>query len=345
MTIGMVRTVRGDVPSAELGVTYIHEHLIIDSPEVASRWPDILLRDSDVAIDEVNHCVAAGVGAMVDAMPMASGRGPGRLSEISRATGVHIVMTTGLHTEKYYETLPWVDRASAADLASWFIADIEEGVDALDHLGEGLSRTNHRAGIIKVATSASRLSARAQRLFEAAAFAAEATGVPVLTHCEGGVGAMEQIEFMRKLGFPLGRVVVSHTDKVSDPGYHSALLESGVNLEFDQALRQGDSSLTGTAFLLAAQIERGFVAQLMLGTDGARRSLWSSYGGSPGLAWLAGDFRKILEDVGVGEQMQERLFVTNPERFLAMAPRAERGSRKTKHQFNEQDNEQKREPT
>ena len=327
MTAGMVRTVRGDVSPSDLGVTYIHEHLIIDSPAVASEWPHILLADGAISIEEVRLCVLAGVGTMVDAMPMASGRGPERLSTISQATGLHIVMTTGLHTEKYYRRLPWVEEASTDELADWFVVDIEEGVEAEDHLGEGIQRTDHRAGIIKVATSDDGMTARAEWLFEAAAIAAGETGVPILTHCEEGVGAMEQVESLAKLGVPLSRVVVSHTDKVPDPAYHTALLESGVNLEFDQALRQGESALSGTASLLAAQIERGFLHQLMLGTDGARRSLWTAYGGAPGLAWMADEYRSILEEVGVGGETQHVLFVTNPAKFLAMAdsPRRKTG--------------------
>ncbi len=319
MTAGMVRTVRGDVSPSDLGVTYIHEHLIIDSPAVASEWPHILLADSAVSIEEVKLCVLAGVGTMVDAMPMASGRGPERLLAISQATGLHIVMTTGLHTEKYYRRLPWVEEASTDELASWFVADIEEGVEAEDHLGNGVHRTGCRAGIIKIATSGAEMTPRAEWLFEAAAIAADETGVPILTHCEQGVGAMEQVEYLAKLGVSLPRVVVSHTDKVPDPAYHTALLESGVNLEFDQALRQGENARGGTASLLAAQIERGFLHQLMLGTDGARRSLWTAYGGAPGLAWMADEYRGILGEVGIGSEAQHVLFVTNPAKFLAMA--------------------------
>lgn len=318
MTRGMVRTVQGDVSPSDLGVTYIHEHLIIDSPAVASNWPHILLADTAISIEEVGLCVQAGVGTMVDAMPMASGRGPERLSEISQATGLHIVMTTGLHTEKYYEELPWVEEATLEELAAWFVADIEVGVEADDHLGDGWHRTGRRAGVIKVATSSAEMTPRAEWLFEAAAIASHETGVPILTHCEEGIGAMEQVEFMVKIGVPLQRVVVSHTDKVSDTGYHTALLESGVNLEFDQALRQGENALGGTASLLASQIERGFLDQLMLGTDGARRSLWTAYGGAPGLAWMAGEYRSVLEAAGIGSEAQHTLFVTNPAEFLTM---------------------------
>jgi phosphotriesterase-related protein len=66
-------------------------------------------------------------------------------------------------------------------------------------------------------------------------------------------------------------------------------------------------------------MERGFIDQLMVGTDGARRSLWVAYGGAPGLAWLASDFRGVLETVGIGRDLQNEILVTNPARFLAMA--------------------------
>jgi phosphotriesterase-related protein len=131
---------------------------------------------------------------------------------------------------------------------------------------------------------------------------------------------MEQVELLSALGVSLSTVVVSHTDKVSDASYHTDLLDAGVNLEFDQALRQYASAADGTALGLKTQIDRGFGEQLMLGTDGARRSLWTSLGGGPGLAWLAGGYRAILDAVGIGSEMQEALFEGNPQRFLAMKP-------------------------
>ena len=314
---GMVRTVTGDVLADDLGVTYMHEHLIIDSHAVAERWPHILLTDTGSAIEEVAACRNSGVGTMIDAMPMASGRGPERLAEISAATGVTIVMATGLHTPKYYEALPWVEEASADQLAEWFTADIEEGAAPDDHLGdEPVERTPHRAGIVKAATDEHGMDARAKKLFEAAAGAAEKTGAPVITHCEEGLGGLEQVAELARLGVPLGSVVMSHTDKVADSSYHAALLETGVNLEFDQALRQHDVAVDGTARLLAELIEAGYEDQLMLGTDGARRSLWTALGGSPGLAWMAGPYRDILASVGIDESLQHKLFVENPARVL-----------------------------
>jgi phosphotriesterase-related protein len=64
----------------------------------------------------------------------------------------------------------------------------------------------------------------------------------------------------------------------------------------------------------------GHAGRLMLGTDGARRSLWHALGGFPGLAWLAAGFPAVLERHGVDAAVRRRLFVDNPARVLALTP-------------------------
>lgn len=314
----LVRTLLGDVHPDELGTTYAHEHLIIDSPLVVERWPHIHLFSVEDAVAELRECRAAGVSTVVDAMPAASGRDPVRLAAISRGSGVHVVACTGLHTSKYYDEQRWTVDEAAETLAGRFIADIEDGIDRHDYRGPVVERTAHRAGIMKVAVLEEAPTDRDRRVFEAAAIAHAATGVPILTHCEGGVGAMAQVELLTDLNVPLGRVVISHTDKIEDLAYHRDLLETGVCLEYDQALRQGEGAGDGTGRIVAAMVEEGFAGQVMLATDGARRSLWGVYGGL-GLAWLASGFVEILLRLGVTSDAVDEMFITNPARFLAFA--------------------------
>ena len=99
---------------------------------------------------------------MVDVMPAASGRNVGRLAEISRRTGMHIVACTGLHTPKYYEG-PWALKESSEVLAELFVADIEKGIDTYDYTGPVVRRTSYRAGILKVATLGERPTERERR--------------------------------------------------------------------------------------------------------------------------------------------------------------------------------------
>lgn len=315
---GVIRVLGGDLPVEEAGPTYIHEHLIIDSPLIEERWPHIHLPSVDEGVNEVRTCIHNGVRMMVDAMPAASGRCVERLARISVITGMRVVASTGLHTAKYYNDVEWTRTESPEQLAERFIADIEVGIDRHDYLEDETDRTDLRAGIVKVGSLTEELSDRDRRVFEAAALTSDETGVPVLTHTEGGLGGINQITELVELGMDPGRIALSHTDKIADPGYHEEMLSAGVNLCYDQALRwTGENQ---TALLVAEMVAAGFGGQLMLGTDGARRSLWATLGGSPGLAWLHGGFVDLLADHGLDRDQIERLFVDNPGRFLSLTP-------------------------
>ena len=313
---GAIRTITGDLSPGEAGPTFAHEHLIIDSPLVAADFPGIHLPSVSEAIAEVQPCVRAGVRTMVDAMPAGGGRDPMKLVEISVRTGMRIVAATGLHTDKYYRGVGWAKEEPAEDLATRFVDDIEVGIDLHDYRSDQVVRTEHRAGVIKVAAPGESMRDRDLRLFQAAAIACGETGAPILAHTEGGLGGMNQVDAFRTLGVPPNRIALSHTDKVSDPSYHADMLSAGVFLCYDQALRWEAENVT--ADLVLGAVEAGYGAQILLGTDGARRDLWTTLGGGPGLAWLHTGFVEILSrSLPSGEI--ERLFVTNPAHFLTFS--------------------------
>lgn len=295
------RTVLGDMDPNVLGVTLAHEHLIIDSPIIERELPDIHLPSVTEAVAETFEMADAGVQTVVDAMPIGSGGDPARLAEVALATGVNLVAATGMHTVKYYSRDDWHLSASAEDLAATFI-----------HAIEG---TAPRAGLIKIASTGPVPSPIEHRLFEAAALTVTTTGAPLLTHCEAGEGGQAQIELMAGLGIPPTRVAMSHTDKVADTAYHRDLLDGGVFLCFDQGLREPER----TAGLIVELASAGFGSQLLIGTDGARRSLWTTLGGSPGLAWIVTGFRSLLVERGGGDQLIDMLYRVNPARWLPFA--------------------------
>ncbi len=313
-----VRTVLGDVAPDELGVTYAHEHVILDAPLVEDRFPHILLDDLEAAVSELATCAGAGVGAVVDAMPCGGGRDVARLAEAGRRSGVHIIATTGLHVRRWYPGRSWATEADPEVLTELFVADIEHGIDHFDYRGPVVERTPHRAGLIKVGTMQEIPDARDRRVFEAAAETHRRTGVSILTHCEEGRGGVEQVELLVSLGVDPSRIVLSHTDKVDDIGYHLDLVATGVNVEFDQALRHPIEEGNTTIRLTAGLIEAGHIARVMLGTDGARRSMWTAYGGSPGLAALMTGVIPVLRRMGIEEDAIQGLLVVNPARFLAI---------------------------
>jgi phosphotriesterase-related protein len=241
-------------------------------------------------------------------MPTGSGRSALKLAAISKATGVNIVATAGLHTDRYYLPTDDLENMDAEDLAKVFIRDIQVGMEG----------TEFKAGQLKVVTSGHVIKDRDRRLFEAIAIAQQITGAPIISHCEHGTGALEQIELFIALHIPVHKVTLSHTDKENDIGYHKEILASGINVEYDQSLRQSDQDAPPSALLMKAMIEAGFVDQIMLGTDGARRSLWSSLGGSPGLAWLYSGWSKKLIELGLTQTQLDKVFIDNPARTLSI---------------------------
>ena len=227
--MSFVRTVLGDIPAAQLGVCYAHEHIIIDPSYMTEKFPDFRLDSVEVATKELTEFHNAGGRAMIDSMPT-GGRNATKLAAISAKSGVHIICPTGLHLEKYYPPGHWGARLSSEELTAVFVGEIEEGIDALDLGGPFLQRLPQRAGLIKIASGLNQVAPHERRIFEAAANAHKRTGCPILTHTEQGTAALEQIELLRGFGVDLRHVCLSHTDRRPDVAYHREILASGVKV-------------------------------------------------------------------------------------------------------------------
>jgi 5-phospho-D-xylono-1,4-lactonase len=305
--VTFVRTVAGDIDPAQLGITYAHEHLIIDGGHLAMSDPDFRIDSVEDAVAELRPAVSMGL--IVDAMPIDVGRNAAKLAAISRAAGVHVVASTGLHLARYYLDDHWSHTASVEMLADRFQREVETGIDG----------TTSRAGVIKVAGSRDALSERDRRVFEAAAVVHAATGAPILTHCTDGTAAREQLALLVGDGVDLRHVVLSHTDKIVDRQYHRELLETGASVEFDGGMRWRRDQPNGTLQLLDWLLEDGFGDRLMLGMDAARRSYWTIHGGAPGMTFLLDGFSRQMAEHGIDAAARHAMFVTNPARAFAFA--------------------------
>jgi len=317
-TQARVRTVLGDIPPESLGVCYAHEHVIIDSPFIAKHYPELQLDSVDLAVGELSRFYHDGGRAMVDSMPWGCGRNVVKMAKVSELSGVHLLVPTGVHLEKYYPPGHWKNQCDPEKLADWFIHDIMDGIDARDTMGSGAERTGLRAGLIKVATGGDTLDSRERRIFKAAVEAHKATGAPILTHTEAGRGGLAQIKVFRDLGADLRHVVLSHTDRHPETDYHRRMLLSGVRLEYDSAFRwKGNGNPT---LDLLVELYPEFPEQLLLGMDAARRSYWKAYGGRPGLSYLLTTFRKAMSRRGMGNSAWNQIMVKNPALTYSLRP-------------------------
>src|SRR5436190_453735 len=94
---GRVRTVLGDVDPSTLGVTLVHEHLVVDwgeltgKPKLAFEYEPTVERIAE----RLRAARADGVGALADCTPIGTGRYVDVMVDVSRRSGVAVVGATG----------------------------------------------------------------------------------------------------------------------------------------------------------------------------------------------------------------------------------------------------------
>jgi predicted metal-dependent phosphotriesterase family hydrolase len=316
--MSFVRTVLGDIDPEQLGITYSHEHVVIDESFPTRGNPDFLLNEIGKISEEVQRVYEAGGRTMVDAMPVNCGRNVLKLAEVSRRTGMQILAPTGLHLEIYYPSDHWRYQYSEDQLTRLFIADIEEGIDAFDYSGPVVERTTHKAGLIKLATGDEPFTTHQETVFRAVVNAHRETGIPILTHTNEGKHALAQAELFARLGADLAHVVLSHVDRYKDIAYNRAVLQTGVRVEYDSGFRWKPDQQNWTYTLLQTLLPE-FPDQITVGMDAARNSYWQSYGGKPGLTWLLTTFRDDLCRLDLADYFQN-LFIDTPKHLYSCNP-------------------------
>lgn len=306
---GFVRTVTGDIDPAQLGRVDYHEHLFQISPLL----PGDDLDDETASRDEAAQLRASGFDAMVDATPLGLGRRPDAIRRISLATGLRVVVTTGVHRREHYgEGHPLLE-AGAAELTAAFLRDLTEGAT---EFGEPTAPEGAvRAGVLKAGLGYWRIDAAAGRTLEAIGEAHRATGAPVMVHLEHGTAAFEALEALAAAGVAADRVALAHVDRNPDPGLHAALAEAGAFLGYDGAARAKDWPDSVLLDCLVATAEAGAGDRLLLGGDVARRTRYRAYGGMPGLRYLGERFVPRLVERG-GADLADAMLRRNPAAWL-----------------------------
>jgi len=225
-TQNTVQTVTGPVAAADLGITLVHEHVLVGTPgwQFDAKAPPFRRADTMArAVDAMHELQAEGVCTFVDPCPMDGGRDVEFLAELSSKSGMRIVCTTGAYFEaegisQTFRHLP------EEEIAEIYVKEITEGV------GE----TGIRAGAIKIATGPRVVTAYEKKMVSAGARAAKATGVPIISHTQDATCGHDQIDLVTARGVSPHRLVVGHSDGTSDHWYQRGLAERGAFVGFDR---------------------------------------------------------------------------------------------------------------
>lgn len=312
MEAGFFRTVLGDIDVEEMGLTYSHEHIIIEDSYPTATHPEFLLNDVEKVSSELTQLFEKGGRTVVDTMPSNCGRNVLKLAEVSKRSGLHIIVPTGIHLEIYYPKSHWRYGYSEDQLTELFIKDIREGIDRFDYSGPMVERTTHRAGLIKLATGDEAITDHQHKIFRAVVNAHLTTGAPILTHTNNGNQAYEQASLFLKLGAKSEHIVLSHVDRNKDLDYHKKVLDTGVKVEYDSAFRWELKGEENWTLRLLEELLPLYPLQITMGMDMAKNQYWKSYGGKPGLNYLIDNIPDFLSAKGLKEYYQ-KIFFDNPK--------------------------------
>ena len=342
---GKVLTVLGPVNPSELGITMMHEHLLIDltcylrQPDEASlraywnksvtmdwlgNFPALFwhsvenmrLLDERAAIEEVLKYKHAGGGALADTTSIRIGRDPLALARISRATGLKVVMGGS-----YYVSLshpPDMDKRSEDSIAQEIIRDITAGV----------GDTGVPSGLIgEVGCSGWPLAKNERKALRASGMAQAETGAPISIHTAPGEAAMHGIlDTLASGGADPRHVVMGHLDSYTDRRALKRLAQTGCFMEIDvfgwehsslEASYEGIDWTTDVQRMNSIQylIEQGHLNQVVIAQDVCQKWMYTRYGGK-GFAHILENIVPRMRKRGFTDAQLKAILVDNPARAL-----------------------------
>lgn len=335
-------TVLGPVPVDDLGVTLMHEHLLVDAtpwfqePEEATRRSlarrlvsmDMLgalknepflckdncqLLDEPTSIEEVSRFRQAGGQTIVDPTCRGIGRDPEALQRISRATGLHVIMGAGYYLEPSHPD--HVKDMEIRDIAEEIEQDVTEGMGGV------------KAGIIGEIGISADFTEEEEKVLRGAARAQSNTGVPLEVHLPGWERhAGRVLDTVGEEGANLSDTILCHMNPSGkDFEYQAELAQRGAWLEYDmigmdfyyadQEAQSPSDQQNGRA--LERLKEAGLLGQVLLSQDVFVKIQLTRYGGT-GYAHILDYFAPRLErHHGFTEEETSQLLVENPKRVFA----------------------------
>jgi phosphotriesterase-related protein len=342
VTSGYVMTVLSPLPVENMGVTLMHEHILLDASgkwvppcccserhlaEMPVRMENLgelalnplssrdncQLFDPEVAIEELMKYRAQGGETVVDPTNIGIGRDPLALQRISRLTGLNIVMGTGFYLEPSHPA--YVKTRSLEQLTEQMIYDV----------GGAEEKPEVIAGLIGEIGISAAFTADEEKSLRAAGRANAATGVPIEVHLPGWQRLGHRVlDILEEEGADLRHTVLCHMNpSFADKTYQRNLARRGAFLEYDMIGMQyyyADEAAQSpsdeeNAKAIRELIDDGFISQILLSQDVFLKTMLTRYGGH-GYGYILRHFVPRLRRHGVTGEQLETLMISNPRRVF-----------------------------
>jgi phosphotriesterase-related protein len=307
-TAGAVETVTGTVSADTLGLTLMHEHVLVDfigASEVSRARYDaeIVFRTVLPYLQQVRKL---GCEAIVECTPAYLGRDPQLLRRLSEASGMRILSNTGYYGAAKDKHLPaFAFTESAEQLAARWIREAERGIDD----------TSIKPAFMKIGVDEAPLSDIDAKLVRAAAIAHRATGLPIASHTGTGAAAMAELDLLDAAAVPSSAFIWVHAQSERDNSFHDRAARRGAWVEFDGI---SPASLVRHLELVQRMKTEGLLDHVLVSHDAGWYHVGEPGGGQfRPYTTLFTDFVPGLKSAGFSDAEVQRLLVENPRRALA----------------------------
>ncbi|WP_203336728.1 phosphotriesterase family protein [Nocardioides limicola] len=325
MTTGTVATVRGPMAVDQLGSTLMHEHVFVLTPDVmanyGSEWWDEELRVAD-AVEKLRALKAAGIDTIVDPTVVGLGRYIPRIQRVNADVDLNIIVATGLYTfdeipHYFHYRGPGALFDGPEPMTDLFVKDITEGI------GE----TGVRAAFLKGVIEERGLTPDQLRVQTAICEAHVRTGAPITVHTNSAAKTgLIALDFYRKHGVDLTRVVIGHAGDSNDLDYLRELMDAGATIGCDRFGLDVFNSTADRVRTIVALCEEGYADRIVLAHDAS--CYMDFFSGEESQAQLSTavpnwNYQHISEDVlpalreqGVSDAQITTMLVDNPRQHF-----------------------------
>ncbi|TFV92393.1 phosphotriesterase [Algoriphagus kandeliae] len=224
---GFFNSVTGPVSMDSMGLTLIHEHMLVDFIGADSINPERWNGDSVVrkVLPYLQDLKKYGVNTILDCTPSYLGKDPLLLKELSERSGIQILTNTGFYGAVGGKYLPeFAKSETPEELSKRWITEFENGIEG----------TCIYPGFIKISVNeAEPLSEIDQKLVRAAALTHQKTGLTIASHTGTWSTAKQEVKILQEMGVKPSEFVWVHAQAEQDFDNYLEAAKLGVWISWD----------------------------------------------------------------------------------------------------------------
>jgi phosphotriesterase-related protein len=304
-----IQTVSGKISPDEMGLTLIHEHILVDFIGADStgyhRW------DKDSVVQRVlpflEEIKSKGVKTIIECTPSYLGKDPVLLQKLTDLTGIRFLTNTGYYGAVAGKYLPeHAFTETAIELASRWIKEFEDGIE-----GTGVI-----PGFIKISVNeGDELSEEDQKLVMAAAITHLETGLLIVSHTGPWNTAKAEIDVLQESGVDVSNFVWVHAQAEKDFANYLIAAEYGVWISLDGIAWDVPGHLDRFVYCK----ENGILDRVLLSHDAGWYSPGEPNGGDfIGFTALFDELIPLLKEKGFTQKELDLMLIKNPAKAFSI---------------------------